>query len=360
MRILFIQRNLDRAELDMVLDVHRRGIFIRVLTTHPSRYRDILTSEGIYIGARPFSSKFSLRLILQIRRLIREHNIDIVHATDGKSIANAVWATYGLNVRIVAYRGTLAKIRRSDISYWMGVLNPRISRIICVNRSILDYMQNFHPREKLVLNYKGYSPEWNESTTQIEENFKRACQDKFVVMYIASTRQRPHKGLENLVRAVAQTAIPNLLMVHIGSHDDHIASLARRATEEGRIMLMGERAEASQYLEYADIFVLPSSRDGLPRSVKEAMSRATPVISTNIPGPTEMVIHEKTGLVVEPDNPEQLARAIETLHHDSALREKLGLAGQQYLLKHFSPQAFADTTIATYQELEDISARRNP
>jgi len=351
MKVLFVRRHLDRAEFDMVMSMYQRGIHIRVLTESTSKYRQQLEQAGIYIQALPYSSKIAPRFILQVRRTLRQGGFDIVHTTDSKSIANVVWASYFLPVKIIAYRGTLAKIRRYDISYWMAILNPKIDRVVCVNRSIYEYMHQFFPAEKLLLNYKGYDPEWEDGIGEAEEDFKVSCQGRFVVVSIATTRGRPHKGLPQLMEAAGLMAIPNLLLVHIGNYDDDAPLMAAKGINAGRIMLLGDRLNASRYLELADVYVLPSLRDGMPRAVKEAMARALPVVSTNIPGPTDMVVDGQTGLLVTPGSPQAIADAVTRLYQDPVLRQKLGEGGKQYLLENFSPESFVEKTVALYEDL---------
>lgn len=351
MKVLFIKQYPDRSEVDLALRLHEMGVYIRVLSDEKTLGQEALVDAGIHIASVPYKSKVSLGFIRQVRRLLNEHEFDIIHSTDGKGLANAIWASYFKTIKIVAYRGTLAKIRRSDPSYFLGILNPRIDHVVCVNRSIYDYMHRFFPTKKLSLNYKGYALEWaDEAISEVVEPLAFP-DDAFVVGYVANTRGRPFKGLSVLVQAIHELQIPQIHLLFIGDYDDEVYALAKQGAAQDRIHFLGSKKNAAGYLRYVDAFVLPSTRDGLPRVMKEAMAQGIAVITTNIIGPSELVIHEESGLWVEPNDPEVIAQAITRLYESPELCKQLGSAGRERLVEHFSAESFVAKTYEIYQRL---------
>lgn len=357
MKILFIKRTLDRSELELALNLKARGVDITVMTPETSIGVERLQQAGAYIKPHPYRSKICIPLIRQIRKLVQQEGFSIIHATDGKSLANAIWATYFLKVRIVSYRGTLARIRKSDISYWMGILHPKVDRVICVNTDVYNYMKNFYPEEKLLLNIKGYDPEWQDVGRQTPADFPELPANRFVLMYIAQAKGRPNKGLDILLQAMHLIENPEVHLVFIGSYDHRSLQLAQSGPAAARIHFLGQKKIASAYLSKANVFVLPSTRDGLPRVIKEAMAEALPVICSNIPGPTDLVLDGKTGLLVSPGSASAIRDAVEALYRDRQLAITLGANGKQYLIDAFSSTPFADKTLTLYQELCSESTR---
>jgi len=100
----------------------------------------------------------------------------------------------------------------------------------------------------------------------------------------------------------------------------------------------------------SDILVHCSLREGLARSLPQAMLCARPVISFDVDGARE-VVNENTGRLIEPKDVEQLTRSIAELIKDKDLREKLGAAGRESVKEKFAPQKMVDTIEAVYKKL---------
>lgn len=347
--VLFIKKNLDRAELELVLETHRRNIAIHVVASSGTPGREKLAALGIFTAVPAIESKFNPRLILTIRQLVRRLGVTLIHAPDSASLANAIWATYFIPLRIIAYRGTLARIRRHDPSFWMAILHPRVTRVICVSRAVYEHMSRYLPVEKLRLIYKGHDPDWS---AEYDKNVARPAgipADAIVLMYIAMSKGRPYKGLAFLLEAVGMLKNERIHLVCIGDYDPSAAETAHRLAP-GRVHLLGETPNAAAYLRFADIYVLPSLREGLPRTIKEAMAAGLPVIASNIPGSAELVSDGESGLLVEPASSTALAQAIERLAGDETMRRRLGQAGKERLATEFGLERYIDETLALYLE----------
>ena len=84
----------------------------------------------------------------------------------------------------------------------------------------------------------------------------------------------------------------------------------------------------------ADIFITTSISDGTPVSVLEAMASGLPCIATSVGGIPEWIEHKVTGLLIQPGSPEQVAEAILSLARDPQLRERLGTAARNMIVKN--------------------------
>jgi glycosyltransferase involved in cell wall biosynthesis len=114
-------------------------------------------------------------------------------------------------------------------------------------------------------------------------------------------------------------------------HADGIATALAAAERDPvlktRIRLLGYRSDVPDLLRAADIFTLPSHREGMPRSIVEAMLTGLPVVATDIRGSREEVVEGQTGLLVPVRDPKALAAALARLAGDAPLRARLGTAG---------------------------------
>jgi glycosyltransferase involved in cell wall biosynthesis len=114
---------------------------------------------------------------------------------------------------------------------------------------------------------------------------------------------------------------------HAGSIDAAIRAVASDPVRAARVRFLGYRADVPALMRAADMFVLPSHREGMPRSIIEAMLTGLPVVATDIRGSREEVVPEETGLLVPVNDPAALAAALSRLARDPALRARMGAAG---------------------------------
>ena len=96
-----------------------------------------------------------------------------------------------------------------------------------------------------------------------------------------------------------------------------------------------EPSAIKDLLKEADVFVLSSEWEGLPRSVIEAMASGLPVVGTDVNGTNELVIHGETGLLVPVRDPKALARSISMLLLDAELRREMGRRGRRRVEEEF-------------------------
>lgn len=120
---------------------------------------------------------------------------------------------------------------------------------------------------------------------------------------------------------------------------------------EGLIELLGQVSDMAALFATADMVVLPSYREGLPKSLIEAAACALPLVTTDVPGCREVVTHEVDGLLVPVKDAKALANAIERLHLDPVWARQLGLAARARALKEFDERIVIRRTLAVYGEL---------
>ena len=180
-------------------------------------------------------------------------------------------------------------------------------------------------------------------------------------LILAVGRLKAPKDFLTLIRALGDLP-PASFEATIVGEDLTAPDWSRRSVLSdltGRVRLVGERRDVPQLLAAADVFVLPSTSEGLPVSVLEAMAAGLPVVASRVGGVPEQVSDGKTGLLVEPGDPNELAAALHRLTVDPSLRRRLGSAGRARAeLTSISTSWGAPTSRSTPASSRDGGCRR--
>ena len=133
---------------------------------------------------------------------------------------------------------------------------------------------------------------------------------------------------------------------------DRIRADARRLGCENRLHLVEHTTSIEQYFQAADVFVLPSKREGLPNALLEAMACGVPSIVSRLPGVTDTLIADGVdGVLVEPGDRAALAAALDSLLGAPGRRARIGEAGRASVAARFSLEGTAAAYLDLYREL---------
>lgn len=115
------------------------------------------------------------------------------------------------------------------------------------------------------------------------------------------------------------------------------------AEQNPRVLFCGYTKVVEQYLSAMDVYILPSYREGFGSAVVESEAMGVPVIVSDIPGPTDAMLRDKTGLVVKKADVDTLHEAMLRIHDDAPLRQQFGEAAYR-----FASENFEQTQLARY------------
>jgi glycosyltransferase involved in cell wall biosynthesis len=193
-------------------------------------------------------------------------------------------------------------------------------------------------------------PRAGRSATRAREDLKA---DTPCLLVLASLVAR--KGIDVLLDALAQLDVPSPQPVlWIAGDGPERGALERRARALGltqRVRFLGRRDDAGDLLAACDVFVLPSRLEGLGVAALEAMAAARPVVASAVGGLAEAVVHERTGLLVPPEDPGALAAALARLLRDPSLRARLGEAGPTRVREKYTNESMVEAYEALYAEV---------
>jgi glycosyltransferase involved in cell wall biosynthesis len=161
---------------------------------------------------------------------------------------------------------------------------------------------------------------------------------------------------------VPEKRVDHLLKIWQGDrarlHDAHLLVLGDgsempklREMNVNGVQFTGQVEDATRYLQAADLFVLPSSTEGLSNSMLEAMSCGLPVLATRVGGASDVIRNKESGYLIPPDDVDSLQQGLETLLDDGTLRFGLGAAARKRVTSDFSLDSVAGRLAALYRRL---------
>jgi glycosyltransferase involved in cell wall biosynthesis len=164
-------------------------------------------------------------------------------------------------------------------------------------------------------------------------------------------RVEHQKGFDLLIRALPQIGDSTLVLVGDGSERRALEELSTTLGVADRLVWAGWNDDPRSLLGSFDVFVLPSRFEGFPLAVLEAMLARSAVVATDVGSVAEAVLDDETGLLVPPEDPTALARAINRLLADDELRGRLGDRGRELVLERFTATHMTDEFESLYEDL---------
>jgi len=227
---------------------------------------------------------------------------------------------------------TCTKYNRNHL---LRLANDSTTPIFCVYHGInLDY---FSPRDKNVV-----------------------CAPPYKLLTVA--RMTEKKGLATVYQALSILRNKRVRFFHtlIGEGDDNekIVKLIHTLKLENVTKLCGTltHEEVIKHYKDSDLFVLGcqiannGDRDGIPNVMAESMAMNLPVVATNVSGIPEFLEDGISGMMVEPKDPEALARAMKTILSNEELRKKVSLEARKRIIKKFDNQMLIQDLARIYKD----------
>lgn len=358
MKVLCIAPHNAKHETVQFLGLQQKGVDLYLVVANKTEpdYSELIDA-GIPVEVIPMRGHIDRPAYLRIREIVKVRNIDVIHAFNNKTVMNALYASRGLPVKFIAYRGIVGNVSFLNPASWMTYLNPRVNRIICVAEAIRQHLLKMRflwfriPTEKPVTIHKGHHIHWYNKEPERLDRFDIPA-GAFVVGCAAN--YRPRKGIEVLIDALCH--LPDDVNIHIlligNMANRHLLKHLSKNSKSSRVHFTGYVNNAPEVLAACDVCVLPSlKREGLPRSIIEGMAYGVPPIVTNSGGSPELVEHLINGLIVEPGLAAGLADAILQFYRDPDFRKRAGAAAKNTIATRFTVEQTVEKTYQLYKEL---------
>lgn len=220
---------------------------------------------------------------------------------------------------------------------FLPYLYPHAKKIVTCAKAIEEKLANQHHFKNLITIYNSV-----DIDNAIELSKEAIPETRPFLLAVG--RLAPQKGFDYLIEAFAASEAKkdvDILILGEGAERPALEALIEKHNLEGKVILKGTVTNPFAYYSKAEFFVLSSRHEGFPNILIEAMACHCTCVSYDCEtGPNEIIQHGKNGLLLEPENVPALTEAIDTLHSDKKLREKLK-ANTRSSIEHLTPKAIA-------------------
>ena len=287
--------------------------------------------------------KFDIGAIRQLVAICREKQIDVLHAHCYKSdLYGLIARRYHRMALITTAHGPLATMKffwaskNWRVRYLYDQIDLRILRYFDRVLMVSDTMRDIIGRHKvdparMIWVRNAIDSRYFKRSGHRDPAFRTAHgipQDATVIGAVG--RLNGEKDYPNLLRAAAMlvAARPRLHFVIVGKGEleQELRTMATSLGLDGRVTFLGHFHDVRQAFEQMDVYVLSSTREGLPNTVLEAMAMEVPIVSTDVDGVKEAVTGDVHAVLVPAQDSSALAAGLESVLDDEALRTRLTLA----------------------------------
>jgi glycosyltransferase involved in cell wall biosynthesis len=309
------------------------------------------------------------KTIAELLRIYREEKPDVVHHVALKPTLYGAYCAWRTGVPVVINalggmgflflaRSLPARLLRGVVRLLLRLmLNRPASRTILQNRDDVNLLvEKVGVRRGNICLIRGsgvdtekFRPTPEPAGMPVAVCVSRMLHDKGIVELVEAARLLQRKGVALRVRLV-------------GATDENPASIDQTQLDawarEGVVEVAGPSTDIPGEYARAHIAVLPSYREGLPKSLLEAAAAGRPMVATDVPGCREICRDGETGLLVPARSVAPLAAALERLAADAALRARLGARAREIAVAEFAEAIVVRETLDLYRErLSALPAR---
>jgi len=315
-------------------------------------------SEGFRVVDFQAHDRYSFRFLRPLAALVKSERPDVVH-THLPRADFAFAAVRPLFASIVWVASVHSIHSQSWSAQWalplFDLIWRRADAVIAISNAVKNWLVTEHrvPAEKVSVIHYGIDAERFGRTGGGRE--PRGSDGEFVAGSIG--RLEPGKGHACLIRAMTEVRkqVPASTLRIAGADRRNYGKELERLIEEldlqSQVRLVGFQSDVVPFLHALDVFAFASQSEGFGQVVIEAMAAGKPVVASRIASLTEIVVHGRTGLLMDPANPDAFADAIAWLFTHPEEAREMGRRGQERVYSHFSAQRMADETLRLYLSL---------
>jgi glycosyltransferase involved in cell wall biosynthesis len=330
-----------------------RGHEVRLVCPEESRIFAEAPDWGVPAIALPIGKKrlMGLKCMLEFLKVDPPHVVSTHSSTDSWLSAVALLAL-GRTAAMVRTRHISAKVPRNAPTRWL--YTRASARIVTTGEMLKQELvkRNRFPEKRIDSVPTGVdAARFAPGERAAARNAVKLPHDKTLVGIVATLRS--WKGHRYLIDAVA--ALPDsvgLVIVGDGPQRDALEALVDKHRMRHRVWFANNQRDVLPWLQALDVFALPSyANEGVPQALVQAMLAGLPCVTTHAGSIAEVAMHEKTALVVAPQDVDALRLSIEKIILDRDLAKRLGQAARAHCAENFSYERMLERMETIYRQV---------
>lgn len=311
----------------------------------------------IHLPIGRFYSPTSIPNVVRLWRFIREKEIDLVQTFHFTSDTFGVLISRLAGVsRIISSKRDTGALKGKHHLFLHRLVNPLISKHTAVADAVADRVSELEKihRDSIKITYNGIElPElpFLCGTETLRKKYKISKED-FVVGSVA--HMRPEKGYDVFLRAIRELRLEKkrIKALIVGRVFPRYTESVKKEGIEDDVIFAGHTDKVKEHISIMDVACLTAVRnEGLSNAILEEMALAKPVVATKIGGSPELVIHNKTGILIEPGDVEGLVMALSRLYEDRELGRRMGEEGRRRVEQDFGIDRMVQTMENLYTDM---------
>ncbi len=350
---------------NLVLNLDHEKFESVILTFKKGSLYDEFRESGLSTYCFETNIPFNLTLINRINDIIKNEEIDIVHAHGTRGASNSILNALFNNIPFVyTVHGWSFHSELSILNYFIRKNIERFicksaAKVICVSNANLKQASFIKPSKRALI-YNGVDTNIFKQLDkkEIRENYGLAERD-FVIGFLVrlNYQKNPLTVLKACKILMNKYDNVKILIAGEGELKDEVDSFIKNENIGGRVIHFPFRKDVVEMLNAIDLYLLPSFWEGLPYGLIEAMAVKIPAVASNVDGIPEVIQNYFNGILVQPNDVEQIADATEKLMIDNELYSKLSKNARDTIVEKFSLSKMVSETEKIYEEL--ISNKKN-
>lgn len=349
----------EKVVLDICTNLNREK-YVPIGICAGEELKKLYESRGIktYIAN---VSRLNPSDIKEIKRIVKEENVDLIHAHDVKASIAAHMSGEKMNIPVISHMHSSYPWleRKGALKYIDRYFRKKYALSIACSSMVKEYYlkYNHHIDEKsiVVMNNAFNFNEFFKTPIKDKEEFKKVLNidGKFVYGFLG--RLLETKGADLMIDSFYEVQRINpeavLIIVGDGPEREKLQNKVKKYAIEEKVIFTGYRSNVYDYINTYDCFILPSVLEGLPIAVLEAMAMKKPVISTPVAGVKNLITNGFNGIFLNDRTREALIKAMIDIYENAEKRTTLGQNAYDYIYENYNINSYIEELEEVYGEI---------